>query len=95
VLPPKAIAKRDFIREVKDQPCTDCGTRYPFYVMHFDHRPDAPKLFNVGTGVDRVGWDMLRAEVAKCDVVCANCHAMRTWQRRFPTAGRRSRAARR
>ena len=54
----------------------DCGVQYPFYVMDFDHRGD--KLFNVGSGRGR-SFDAVKAEAAKCDVVCANCHRERSF----------------
>lgn len=71
------------IRAVKDAPCADCGHRYPYYVMHFDHRPGEIKLFEI-SDMGRKGsysWDTIRREMAKCDVVCSNCHAERTHQR--------------
>lgn len=55
----------------------DCKRMYDPVVMDFDHRPGAVKLGNVG----RMGTSSLaklKAEVAKCDVVCANCHRIRT-----------------
>jgi hypothetical protein len=69
-------------RAAKDVPCTDCGNRYPSYVMQFDHLGD--KKFDIATAVQQ-GWislKRLRREIAKCEVVCANCHAERTHQRR-------------
>lgn len=70
-----------YLRKVKDVPCTDCGVRYPFYVMQFDHLGD--KTFNIGMQGrnGNVSWAKLSREVAKCEVVCANCHAERTYQR--------------
>jgi hypothetical protein len=67
--------KRDWLKSLKDRPCADCGVRYPFYVMDFDHRGD--KSFNIGAGRGR-SLASLQAEVGKCDVVCANCHRERT-----------------
>ena len=68
------------IRAEKDKPCADCGVRYPYYVMHFDHLGAEPKLFNLGRAGARA-WASIQAEIAKCDVVCANCHAERTFRR--------------
>ncbi len=65
------------IIEAKSVPCADCGVRYPPYVMDFDHRNPAEKLGNIGCG-RKWGEPRLRAEIAKCDVVCANCHRERT-----------------
>lgn len=73
-------ALRVVIEEAKDAPCLDCGERYPFYVMHFDH-VRGRKLFNVSERLGSRTLRQLKAEIKKCDVVCANCHAERTWQR--------------
>jgi hypothetical protein len=70
---------RRIIREAKDQPCADCGGKYPYYVMQFDHVRGVKK-FGIATALSRVGTaspSQLRDEIAKCDVVCANCHALR------------------
>ena len=45
-------------------------------VLEFDHRGD--KSFNIAKGLRDRGWDDLLEEIAKCDVVCANCHRRRT-----------------
>lgn len=72
---------RCLIRAAKDRPCCDCGVRYPPYVMQFDHRR-GEKSFTVGDANTR-GMPLAKVEreIAKCDVVCANCHAERTYQR--------------
>lgn len=63
------------IKEAKSRPCADCGVQYPHYVMDFDHRGD--KKFNIGASRNK-GLRQVLAEIAKCDVVCANCHRERT-----------------
>lgn len=70
---------REYIAEVKKTAvCHDCGEKYPPCVFHFDHVPGrGPKLFNIGNGDYAV--ETVKAEIAKCDIVCANCHAIRTW----------------
>jgi hypothetical protein len=65
------------LASIKDVPCADCDERFPPECMDFDHRPDEVKKFTVGPG-RRVGIDRLMAEIAKCDIVCSNCHRMRT-----------------
>lgn len=75
---------RAYLRAAKDHPCVDCGRRYPAYVMDFDHREGEQKLFNVAA-LHSERWVSLRQlqeEIAKCDLVCANCHRERTHQRR-------------
>lgn len=78
----KAI--RDLLRAAKSRPCADCGRSYPYYVMEFDHREGETKCFNIADvmGPRRAGKKRLLAEIAKCDVVCANCHRERTYQRK-------------
>jgi hypothetical protein len=69
------------IREAKSAPCTDCGIAYAYYVMQFDHLDAATKEFNIGVIGPTASRERLIAEIAKCEVVCANCHAERTHQR--------------
>jgi hypothetical protein len=55
----------------------DCGGTFPPECMDFDHRPGEKKLFGIGQGLRRK-LEALLAEIAKCDLVCANCHRIRT-----------------
>lgn len=71
---------RDLVRSVKEsKPCADCGRRYPHYVMDFDHRDPTTKKFNIGhLSRDVAGEKAILDEIAKCDLVCSNCHRERT-----------------
>lgn len=69
---------RQIVSEAKDVPCMDCGQRFPTYVMDFDHRDPEQKLYNIGSLNLSSSESALRAEIAKCDVVCSNCHRVRT-----------------
>lgn len=69
------------VNRLKDRPCADCGLRYPPFVMDFDH-VSGDKRFNVGDIRGGGAMDRILAEIAKCDVVCANCHRLRTHSRR-------------
>ena len=75
----------DEVREYKEaSPCADCGCYYHYSQMQFDHRPDEIKLdgvSNLAVGRGKGMRARLWAEIAKCDLVCANCHALRTWLR--------------
>jgi hypothetical protein len=72
----------EFIRQAKDVPCVDCGVKYPYYVMQFDH-VRGKKLFNIGDHTRiNVSRKTLEAEIAKCSVRCSNCHAEVTHKRR-------------
>lgn len=70
---------RAFIDKAKDVPCFDCGVKHPSYVMDFDHRDPSTKTINVGVARSMAATI---AEIAKCDVVCSNCHRIRTWKGR-------------
>ena len=69
------------VRDAKNKPCVDCGHSFPAVCMDFDHvRGD--KLFSLaearilGASVQRV-----KQEIKKCDLVCSNCHRIRTFKR--------------
>lgn len=69
---------RDFINAAKQVPCADCNTSYPTYVMDFDH-VRGKKHFNLSKAAAAMtSLEEIAAEIAKCDVVCANCHRERT-----------------
>jgi hypothetical protein len=70
-----------WVRGLKGEPCADCGRRFHPAAMHFDHRPGEDKKFEIGFGVRRYSRKRLLTEIAKCDLVCANCHAVRTYRR--------------
>lgn len=57
----------------------DCGVVYPPYVLDFDHRDPSTKKFNIAMHVRQVSRQRLLAEIEKCDIVCANCHRIRTF----------------
>jgi hypothetical protein len=61
-------------------PCMDCGQRYPHYVMDFDH-VRGEKVANVANLVHRNMTLQIWKEIEKCDLVCANCHRCRTFNR--------------
>lgn len=69
----------DFILSyLSENPCRDCGESDP-RVLEFDHRDDEPKRAPVSV-LARSGYSLqaVVAEVARCDVRCANCHRRRT-----------------
>jgi len=77
---------QDFIRAYKENhPCVDCNTRYPYYVMDFDHLEGFEKLSNVSLLTRQAfSLERIEEEMAKCELVCSNCHRKRTHKRRLP-----------
>jgi hypothetical protein len=77
-------ALREYIDSLKRGPCLDCGQSFPPCVMDFDH-VRGKKRHNVGSML-LSSRRLIDDEVAKCDLVCANCHRIRTQMRRHPMA---------
>lgn len=47
--------------------------------MEYDHRPDEVKVETIARMVvQQRAWAAIEKEIAKCDLVCANCHRFRT-----------------
>lgn len=68
------------LSEIKEASgCMDCGETNPI-VLDFDHLKD--KKYNVSRMIhDGFSWAAIKKEIAKCEVVCANCHRIRTHNR--------------
>ena len=49
--------------------------------MDFDHRPGEIKVDIIKNLVNSGSLDTVKAEIAKCDLVCAVCHRIRTAER--------------
>ena len=62
------------------KPCHDCGETYHQEVMEFDH-VRGEKRWDVSQNMWR-SLEEVEAEIAKCELVCANCHRLRTVARR-------------
>lgn len=65
------------IVQAKARPSADCGRTYPHYVMDFDH-VRGTKLANVSE-MRNGTVKAMQAEIEKCEVVCANCHRIRSY----------------
>lgn len=77
---------RAVVDQIKSDPCMDCGQSFHPWQMQFDHRDPSQKKFNIATAVHwtyqaRYSKEAILEEIAKCDLVCANCHADRTHRR--------------
>jgi hypothetical protein len=69
----------ELVSELKNVPCADCKGRFPTVAMDFDHLRD--KEYDVAK-MKRHSFEKLLIEISKCEVVCSNCHRIRTAQRR-------------
>lgn len=68
------------IREVKSNPCVDCGGTFIADVMEFDH-VRGEKMYSVSK-MHTLPWGKVCVEIDKCELVCCNCHRIRTQSRR-------------
>lgn len=68
-------------RNLKNAPCTDCGIQYHPVCMQWDHLPEYEKLDSIANIVKSGSKAKVLAEIEKCELVCANCHALRTHYR--------------
>ncbi len=71
-----------FVRNIKSSnPCTDCSDYFHYTAMDFDHISEdkdenVSRLVNDGISLKRI-----EKEINKCELVCSNCHRVRTWKR--------------
>lgn len=74
---------RDWVNEKKKSPCVDCKQTFPPVAMDFDHRENKREAI-ANLVRDGVSLETLKKELDKCDLVCAICHRIRTYNRLRP-----------
>jgi hypothetical protein len=82
----KTFLFNEWLDSLKSAPCVDCGNTFPACAMDWDHTR-GEKLFNLGSmrssqWVSEKAKKRILEEIAKCDLVCACCHRVRTSDRR-------------
>jgi hypothetical protein len=65
-----------------DHGCKDCGYKENPYALQFDHVNDDKKNSVSNLIRSDYCWATILEEINKCEVVCANCHAIRTQNRK-------------
>ncbi len=74
---------REYVRNSKCNPCTDCKIKYGYWVMQYDHINPKNKKDAISDLIKKgVSFEVLLAEIEKCELVCANCHAEREQKRK-------------
>lgn len=82
--------RREIINEYKVRcGCADCGFNKHPAALDFDHKDPSQKLFLV-SGDPKRNWKEMAKEIEKCEVVCANCHRIRTDEKNHYRTARRS-----
>jgi hypothetical protein len=67
--------------KIKRGHCVDCLmviTEHNVICIDWDHRDPTQKEFTISYVMGRMAWHKIENEIAKCDAVCRNCHALRT-----------------
>lgn len=78
----RKLMLHEFVNALKDKPCSDCHVKYPPYVMDFDHLEKTIKVNSIARFIrEGRSKESIKLEMEKCELVCANCHRMRTYKR--------------
>jgi hypothetical protein len=80
----KAAVVAEYRARKEATPCTDCGLFFPYYVTQYDHLDSSTKSNTCAALANGGSRLRLLEEIAKCELVCANCHAVRTHDRLNP-----------
>lgn len=75
-------SRKQWMDDIRSVPCLDCKGVFPPECMDFDHLPEYPKSFGIMRAYASYSKERILAEIAKCEIVCANCHRIRTAARR-------------
>lgn len=71
---PRRKTLRAWFNGLKDSmSCRYCGETCP-QALDFHHRDPSEKAFSLSAQLESFSRKRILAEIAKCDVVCANCH---------------------
>jgi hypothetical protein len=75
----KQMFKQQLAKIKEDSGCVDCGIKNHI-ILDFDHLRD--KKYNISRMIhDGFSWKAIKKEIEKCEVVCSNCHRIRTYNR--------------
>lgn len=72
---------KKLVDALKDRPCTDCRQQFPPCAMDWDHLDPRIKIESVSTLRKFGSEKRVLEEIAKCELVCAVCHRLRTQRR--------------
>ena len=83
----KGQVAEKIVAHFKENPCAKCGETN-ILKLEFDHLRD--KKFNISEGITLgFAWKRMEKEINKCQVLCVNCHAVKSayqnnnWKIRF------------
>ena len=70
----------EYLFTLKSKPCTDCRQKFHPACMDFDHLYGKEQAISMirGRSIEKI-----LKEISKCELVCANCHRLRTFKRKL------------
>ncbi|MDQ2688316.1 MAG: hypothetical protein M3Y28_10665, partial [Armatimonadota bacterium] len=72
----KSLHRERVLTHLSAHPCVDCGET-DFVCLDFDH-VRGQKNHNISEMIGDHAWEKIEAEIAKCEIRCANCHRRKT-----------------
>lgn len=70
--------RKILLEYLSDKSCQKCGISDP-RVLEFDHLDSSTKSFGIARAIgDTISWEKILLEIEKCQILCANCHKIRT-----------------
>jgi hypothetical protein len=77
----KLAQKREFVNKYKlERGCKLCGYKTHPVALELNHINPQTKEFSIAKRLASVSMDRLKKELAKCEVLCANCHQIHTYE---------------
>ena len=75
----KYLRRRHWLNKYKEyKGCSKCGYSLHGVAIDFDHVDPNTKRFNISQRLANSTIKLLFEEIRKCDLLCANCHRIKT-----------------
>lgn len=74
----RELLRKQYLEYLNNSTCADCGSDN-ILTLEFDHLDSEDKSECVSIMLKNCrSWKIIKEEMDKCDVVCRNCHVIRT-----------------
>ena len=79
----RVLKKRIYSNRVKTRyGCADCGYKHHASALHFDHINRTDKYETISRLISKdANLETIKSEMRKCEIRCANCHAVKTYSK--------------
>jgi hypothetical protein len=79
--------RQEFLNNYKlEEGCARCGYNFHPAALQFNHIDPTTKGFNIGENKNK-SLELILLEIEKCEVLCANCHAIHTQENHYSRLG--------